>query len=147
MTQSCTTFNRIFIISIMLCDQFHSMNDLFLFCDKATFSKTNDTFVSSCNSMRGFFKRQTCDLCIPRICRTVIQNFKMYVRVQDIEIPDRLKQITVKSRFSCTDIDGSVFQADQVTEIVFSLKKLSTSGSYIFIKNISVSASFRFCCV
>ena len=36
----------------------------------------------------------------------------MYVRVQDIEIPDRLKQITVKSRFSCTDIDGSVFQAD-----------------------------------
>ena len=83
-------------------------------------------------------KRQTCDLCIPRICRTVIQNFKMYVRVQDIEIPDRLKQITVKSRFSCTDIDGSVFQADQVTEIVFSLKKLSTSGSYIFIKNLSV---------
>lgn len=62
----------------------------------------------------------------------------MYVRVQDIEIPDRLKQITVKSRFSCTDIDGSVFQADQGTEIVFSLKKLSTSGSYIFIKNLSV---------
>ena len=72
--------------------------------------------------------------CIHRLCRTVIQNLKPHIRIQDVEFFHCLKKITVKCRLRSADIDRSVLQRDQITQIILSFEKLGTSCRYISIK-------------
>ena len=58
----------------------------------------------------------------------------MHIRILLIELTHCLKKITVQRRLCCTDINCSIFQTDQVAQIIFSLEELRTPGRNILVK-------------